>query len=157
MRLQEYNYEYDLLSRKQTVQRNKKRKEVLGVGGSFGKREGSGRMCLVAATVILEMGFRLISLTWLRIPALFDAGLCKKRLLQAAAGFLFPRPEAGSRLPPCRAASPAATWEPGNRTPRPAPPGASRAPRAERPPGLPQHPFPAPLHFLPVSALRSKK
>lgn len=37
---------------------------MLGVG----KREGSGRKCLVAATVILEKGFRLISLTWLIIP-----------------------------------------------------------------------------------------
>lgn len=47
------------------MQRNEKRKEVLGVG----KREGSGRKCLVAATVILEKRFRLISLTWLIIPA----------------------------------------------------------------------------------------
>lgn len=38
---------------------------MLGVG----KREGSGRKCLVAATVILERGFRLISLTWLIILA----------------------------------------------------------------------------------------
>lgn len=45
--------------------KKRKRREVLGVG----KREGSGRKCLVAATVILEKGFRLISLTWLIIPA----------------------------------------------------------------------------------------
>lgn len=40
MWLQEYNYEYYILSRKQTVQRNEK--ELLGVG----KREGNGRKCL---------------------------------------------------------------------------------------------------------------
>lgn len=43
----------------------KKKKKCWGLG----KREGSGRKCLVAATVILEKGFRLISLTWLIIPA----------------------------------------------------------------------------------------
>lgn len=63
--LQEYDYECYILSRKQTVQRNEKEKKCWGLG----KREGSGRKCLVAATVILEKGFRLISLTWLIIPA----------------------------------------------------------------------------------------
>lgn len=66
MWLQEYNYECYILSRKQTVQRNEK--EHWGGVGVLGSGRGTGGSAC-GRYVILEKGFRLISLTWLIIPA----------------------------------------------------------------------------------------
>lgn len=57
----------------------------------------------MAATVILEKGFRLISLTWLIIPAELTPAL--QETASGRSRVSLP-PEAGSRLPPHQAASP---------------------------------------------------
>lgn len=52
----------------------------------------------MAATVILEKGFRLISLTWLIIPAELTDARPARNGFEPAAGFLFPlRQVQGSR------------------------------------------------------------
>lgn len=121
------------------MQRNEKEKEVLGAG----KREGSGRKCLVAATVILEKGFLFISLTWLIIPAESTLAL-QETALRPQPGFSSPKP--GSRLPPLPAASPLSYLRAAGNLRGPAPPcrgsrdlGAQSPDRASS-----QHPFPAP-------------
>lgn len=97
MWLQEYNYEYCILSRKQTVQRNEK--ELLG---GLGRGRGTGGSAC-GRFMILEKGFRLISLTWLIIPAELTLALQKR--LRARSRVSLP-PESSSRLPPLPAASP---------------------------------------------------
>lgn len=57
--LQKYNYEYYILSRKQTVQRNEKEKRA------GGWEEGGEREEVPCGRYCDSEGFKLISLTWL--------------------------------------------------------------------------------------------
>lgn len=95
----------------------------------------------MAATVILEMGFRLISLTWLIIPAESMLAL-QETALSPQPGFS--SPVAGSRLPPLPAASPLGyLGEAWNLQRSPAPRGTARTLGQE--PGPPRRLLPVPL------------
>lgn len=117
---------------------------MLGVG----KREGSGRKCLVAATVILEKGFRLISLTWLIIPAELTLAL-QETASSPQPGFSSPSGRFKAPAPPGRHPSPlpGSCKEPAR--PRPTRPaeiagrGASTAPPPSTPSQLPSSPTPS--------------
>lgn len=120
------------------MQRNEKRKEVLGGCEEGGEREevSCGRYR------DSRNGVQTHFADLVNNPGPVDAGLARNGL-GPAAGFLFP-PEAGSRLPPLQAASPlrylgAAGNRSGPAPPRPAPAGG------ERPPS----PLPAPLPSAP--------
>lgn len=136
------------------MQRNEKEKKCWGLG----KREGSGRKCLAAATVILEKGFRLISLTWLIIPA--ESMLASQETASSHSRVSLP-PEAGSRLPPVPATSPRRYLGAAGNLRGPAPRGRSRSRRAEPAPRLLPAPLPSSLRLLlrslPVSAPEKKK
>lgn len=113
--------------------KKRKRKKVLGVG----KREGSGRKCLVAATVILERGFRLISLTWLTILAELTLAM-QETATSPQPGFSSPWGRFKAPAPPGHLPSPLPESRREPERPRPA--GSAKSSRR----ASSQHPFPAP-------------
>lgn len=143
--LQEYNYEYDLLSRKQTVQRNEKEEGCWGLGKGRGWEEvPCGRYC------DSRKGVQTHFADLVNNPCRVDAGPARNGS-EPAGGFLFPlsrfkAPAPPGRLP-LRYLEPPGTCE--------APPRADSRDRGRgASPRLLPGAFPAPSPLLPGSALQ---
>lgn len=126
-------------------QGNKPCKETKKKRGARGWGEGGER----AATVILEKGFRLISLTWVIIPVEMTLDLQETALSRSRVSL---PPESGSRRPPLPAASPLGYLGSGREPARPRPTGAAETLGPRRPPGLLPAPILSCLPLLPAFA-----